>query len=103
MRRNRVHDRVRRPRRRRSGAGSRAAARSPRRPEPAVPSFLAILGLHLSLLRNKASDLGLTAMSKVINLNKARKARAKAEQKARADENVILHGRNKGHRVSDRR
>jgi len=30
-----------------------------------------------------------------INLNKARKARAKTKRKARADENVVLHGRSK--------
>lgn len=31
-------------------------------------------------------------MSKVTNLNRARKAKARAEKKARADQNVALHG-----------
>jgi len=35
-------------------------------------------------------------MSAPVNLNKVRKARAKVMAKARADENVVKHGRSKG-------
>lgn len=35
----------------------------------------------------------------VTNLNKARKARARAEEKALADENVVKHGRSKAEKT----
>ena len=38
---------------------------------------------------------------KPINLNKARKARARADAKARADENAVKFGRTKGERQAD--
>lgn len=38
-------------------------------------------------------------MSTPINLNKARKARAKSEKKARAAENVVKHGRSKSEKA----
>ncbi len=41
-------------------------------------------------------------MSKVINLNKARKERARVEKRARADENAVLHGRSKAEKSRDR-
>lgn len=37
----------------------------------------------------------------VVNLNKARKAKTKAEDKAQADENAIRFGRSKASRVLD--
>lgn len=37
----------------------------------------------------------------VVNLNKARKAKTKAEEKAQADENALLFGRSKAERVLD--
>lgn len=37
----------------------------------------------------------------VTNLNKARKTRARAENKARADENVVKHGRTKTEKTRD--
>ena len=40
-------------------------------------------------------------MSKPINLNKARKARAKAAKKTRAEENVVKHGRSKAERAAE--
>lgn len=36
---------------------------------------------------------------KPVNLNKARKARARAEDKARADANAVRHGRTKAQRL----
>ncbi|MEM1073011.1 MAG: DUF4169 family protein [Pseudomonadota bacterium] len=41
-------------------------------------------------------------MSAPINLNKARKERARAEKKARADENVVRFGRTKSQKENDR-
>lgn len=41
-------------------------------------------------------------MSKVINLNKARKARDKAEKRATADRNAALHGRSKSDKTLDK-
>ena len=38
---------------------------------------------------------------KPINLNKARKARARAEAKARADENAVKFGRTKAERTAE--
>ena len=38
-------------------------------------------------------------MSTPINLNKARKARAKADKKAHAEENVVKHGRSKAEKA----
>lgn len=40
-------------------------------------------------------------MSAPINLNKVRKARDRAAEKTRADENAIKHGRTKAERVLD--
>ncbi len=40
-------------------------------------------------------------MSAPINLNKARKARARAEKTARAAENVVIYGRTKAARDAD--
>ncbi len=40
-------------------------------------------------------------MTTPINLNKARKARAKIEQRARADENAVKHGRSKAEKDRD--
>ncbi len=40
-------------------------------------------------------------MSGPINLNKARKARAKADQKTQADANAVKHGRTKTERLAD--
>lgn len=40
-------------------------------------------------------------MSKVINLNKFRKAKAKAEKEQRAETNRRLHGRTKAERMRD--
>lgn len=37
-----------------------------------------------------------------INLNKVRKARARAEQKVRADSNAVAFGRSKADKVADR-
>jgi phage protein D len=37
--------------------------------------------------------------SKVVNLNKARKARDRAEEKAQADANALRHGRTKAQRL----
>ncbi len=42
-------------------------------------------------------------MSTPFNLNKARKARAKADKKARAAQNVVKHGRSKGERAAEAR
>ena len=39
-------------------------------------------------------------MSTPINLNKARKARDRAEAKRRADENAVKHGRTKAERLA---
>ena len=41
-------------------------------------------------------------MSKIVNLNRARKARARADRKARADENAIKFGRTKAEKAKDR-
>ena len=41
-------------------------------------------------------------MSDIVNLNKARKAKALAEKKARADENVVKFGRTKAEKSRDR-
>ncbi len=38
-------------------------------------------------------------MAEIINLNKARKARDKADAKAKAAENRAIHGRTKGERT----
>ena len=40
-------------------------------------------------------------MSEPVNLNRFRKARARAEKKARADENAIKFGRTKAERNAD--
>ncbi len=40
-------------------------------------------------------------MNTPINLNKARKARAKSARKARADENAVVHGRSKVEKAAD--
>lgn len=40
-------------------------------------------------------------MSKVVNLNKFRKAKAKAEKEARAETNRRLHGRTKAERATE--
>lgn len=37
----------------------------------------------------------------IVNLNKARKAKSKAEDKAQADENAVRYGRSKAERVLD--
>lgn len=42
-------------------------------------------------------------MTTPINLNKARKARARSDRKARADENAIKFGRTKAERTRDQR
>ena len=41
-------------------------------------------------------------MSTPVNLNKVRKDRARAAKKARADENVVVHGRSKAEKLADR-
>ncbi|MBY6005502.1 DUF4169 family protein [Salipiger bermudensis] len=41
-------------------------------------------------------------MSKVINLNKVRKARDKADKRAAADRNALLHGRSKADKALDK-
>ena len=41
-------------------------------------------------------------MSKVINLNKARKTRDKAEKRASADRNAARHGRSKAEKALDK-
>lgn len=41
-------------------------------------------------------------MSEPVNLNRFRKAKARAEKKARAEENVAKHGRSKAERALDR-
>ncbi|MCH2095117.1 MAG: DUF4169 family protein [Rhodobacteraceae bacterium] len=41
-------------------------------------------------------------MSEPVNLNRFRKAKARAEKKARAEENVVKHGRSKSAKVRDR-
>lgn len=41
-------------------------------------------------------------MAEIVNLNKARKARVRAEDVARAAENRVRHGRTKGERARDR-
>lgn len=41
-------------------------------------------------------------MSKPVNLNKARKARARSDRKRRADENAVKFGRTKTEKARDR-
>ncbi|MEQ9041522.1 MAG: DUF4169 family protein [Silicimonas sp.] len=41
-------------------------------------------------------------MSDIVNLNKARKAKALAERKARADENAVKFGRTRAEKSRDR-
>ena len=41
-------------------------------------------------------------MGKPVNLNRFRKEKARAERKARADENVVKHGRSKSEKELDR-
>lgn len=41
-------------------------------------------------------------MSKVVNLNKARKARARSDRKTRADENAVKFGRSKAEKLKSR-
>lgn len=41
-------------------------------------------------------------MTAPINLNKARKARARAEQRARADQNAVKFGRTKAEKQQDK-
>lgn len=41
-------------------------------------------------------------MAEIINLNRARKARDKAEGKARAAENRVVHGRTKAEKIAAR-
>ncbi len=40
-------------------------------------------------------------MSKPVNLNKVRKSRARAEEKARADENAVRFGRTKAQKSAE--
>lgn len=40
-------------------------------------------------------------MAEIINLNKARKAKARAEKESRAQENRVRFGRSKAERLSD--
>ena len=40
-------------------------------------------------------------MSKVININKARKSRDRTARKQQADENAVLHGRSKAEKARD--
>ena len=40
-------------------------------------------------------------MAKVINLNRVRKARARDDQRAQADENAVRHGRSKAEKTLD--
>ena len=40
-------------------------------------------------------------MAEIVNLNKARKARAKQEAKAQAAANRVKHGRNKAEKAND--
>lgn len=40
---------------------------------------------------------------KPVNLNKVRKAKARAEQKARADENAVKFGRTKSQKAAERK
>lgn len=39
---------------------------------------------------------------KPVNLNKFRKAKARTDKKARADENAVKHGRSKGQKAAER-
>lgn len=41
-------------------------------------------------------------MSRIINLNRARKERARTERRARSDENALRFGRNKAEKQRDR-
>lgn len=41
-------------------------------------------------------------MSNVINLNKIRKKKARADEKSRADTNAVLHGRSKSDKALDK-
>ncbi|SDH99824.1 DUF4169 family protein [Lutimaribacter saemankumensis] len=41
-------------------------------------------------------------MSEIVNLNKARKARAKSRDKRQADENAVKFGRSKGAKARDK-
>lgn len=41
-------------------------------------------------------------MSHPVNLNKVRKARARADKRARADHNAVSHGRTKAEKTRDR-
>ena len=41
-------------------------------------------------------------MSNLINLNKARKARAKTRKRVEADENAVRHGRTKAQKTLDK-
>ena len=41
-------------------------------------------------------------MSEIVNLNKARKARARADKKARADANAVKFGRTKAEKSLDK-
>jgi len=41
-------------------------------------------------------------MSEIVNLNKARKARAKSRDKRQADENAVKFGRTKGAKARDK-
>ncbi len=43
--------------------------------------------------------IGVTTMAEIINLNRARKARARAEREATADANRLLHGRTKAEKA----
>ncbi len=40
-------------------------------------------------------------MSKPVNLNRVRKDKARAEKRARADENAVKHGRTKSEKARD--
>ncbi len=41
-------------------------------------------------------------MSKPVNLNRYRKEKARAEKKARADQNAVKFGRNKAEKIEDK-
>lgn len=41
-------------------------------------------------------------MAEPVNLNRLRKAKARADKKARADENAVLHGRTKAQKTLEK-
>ena len=54
------------------------------------------------MLARRRTPIYDAAMSKVTNLNRARKAKARAEKRARADENAVKFGRSKAQKELER-